>query len=258
MRPRSTSAVKVHPIPDNSGSRCACEWIQPLSAFRTVAAARRTSIVSGRSQNPSRKPRTAISAASRPPFVLPMPSDIAATTSRRGSGSSGPKTAPAKSSLRLRGPVSEANPTLTLTLEIRSAIAAAPIPRGARAHTAGRLDRDAAMAPPRFFGITASILQPAPMIEEIAAGARGHDHRKFLGFAVKRVVPAIGRLVPRNLGVADAGRIGIDRSFVVVDPHLPIRTTGNIGAGNRGLAARRLTAESGTGHADRPRANSRR
>ena len=45
--------------------------------------------------------------------------DIAATTSRRGSGSSGPKTAPAKSSLRLRGPVSETKPTLTLTPETR-------------------------------------------------------------------------------------------------------------------------------------------
>ena len=43
--------------------------------------------------------------------------------SRRGFGSSQPNTAPPKSSLRSRGPVSEANPTLALTPETRSAIA---------------------------------------------------------------------------------------------------------------------------------------
>jgi len=65
-------------------------------------------------------------AASRPPLAPPIPSAIAATTSRRGSGNSGPKTAPAKSSLRSRGPVSEAKPTLALTAGDPSAIAAIP------------------------------------------------------------------------------------------------------------------------------------
>src|SRR5258708_567094 len=208
-------------------------------------------MVSGRSQNPSRKPRTAISAASRPPLVLPIPSAIAATTSRRGSGNSGPKTAPAKSSLRLRRPVSETNPTLTLRPETRSAIAAAPISAG----RAGGLDHDAVTAQP---GITASVLQSATMIEEIAAGARRDHYREFLGFAVERVVAAVRRVVPRNLGVADAGRIGIHRASVVIDLDLPIRTAGHIGAGDRGLAALRFSAGRGGRHTGRQRANSRR
>ncbi len=126
MRPRSTTAVKVQPMPLSLLSRRACEKIQLLSALSTVAPARRTSMVSGRSQNPSRKPRTAVSAATRPPLAPPMPSAIAAMMSRRGFGNSMPKTAPAKSSLRSRGPVSEAKPMLALTAGDPSAIAAVP------------------------------------------------------------------------------------------------------------------------------------
>jgi hypothetical protein len=134
-----------------------------------------------------------------------------------------------------------------LTPETGSAIAAAPI--------SGRLDRDAVAAQPDS-GIAASILEPATMIEEIAAGARREDYRKFLGFAVKRVVAAVRGVVPRNLRVADAGWIGIHSAPVVVDPDLPIRTAGQIGAGNRGLAVPRFTADGGDCHPERQRANS--
>ena len=51
--------MKVHAIPSSSGSWRPSALIQPLSAVTTRAAARRTSIVSGKSQKPSRKPRTA-------------------------------------------------------------------------------------------------------------------------------------------------------------------------------------------------------
>ena len=112
MRPRSTSAVNVQPMPASSGSWRPWELIQLLSALMIRGPARCTSMVSGRSQNPSRKPRTAVSAAMRPPLAPPMPSAIAATTSWRGSASSAPITAPAKSWLSLRGPVFEAKPTL--------------------------------------------------------------------------------------------------------------------------------------------------
>src|SRR5215470_14333167 len=63
MRPRSTTAVNVQPIPLNLLSRRPCEKIQLLRALRTVAPARPTSMVSGRSQKPSRNPRTALGAA---------------------------------------------------------------------------------------------------------------------------------------------------------------------------------------------------
>src|SRR5260221_306748 len=129
--------------------------------------------------------------------------------SGRVSGNPAPKSAPANSSLRLRGPASEMNPTLTLRPETRSAIAAAPISAG----RAGGLDHDAVTAQP---GITVSVLQSATMIEEIAAGARCNHYSEFLGFAVERVVAAVRRVVPRNLGVADAGRIGIHRASIVI------------------------------------------
>ena len=86
-------------------------------------------------------------------------------------------------------------------------------------------------------------LQLATMIEERAAGARREDHRKSPGFAVKRVVAAVARVAPRNLRVADAGRIGIHGSLVVVDPDLPVRAAGHIGAGHRGRAMLRCSAD---------------
>ena len=66
-------------------------------------------------------------------------------------------------------------------------------------------------------------LKLAAMKQGIAAGARGDDDRKFFGFAVKPVVAAVAWIVPRDLCVADAGRVGIDGAFVVVDLDLPIR-----------------------------------
>src|SRR5258708_19745823 len=94
------------------------------------------------------------------------------------------------------------------------------------------LDGDA-LAEPRS-GIAASILKPATMIDEIAAGARCDDHRQFLRFAVERVVAAVGCVVPRNLRVADAGRVGIHRTLVVVDLDLPIRAAREVGPRTRG------------------------
>src|SRR5436305_11021543 len=79
-------------------------------------------------------------------------------------------------------------------------------------------------------------LKLAAMKQGEAAGARGDDDGKFLGFAVKPVVAAVAWIVPGDLRIADAGRIGIDRSFVVVDLDLPIRAAWEIGAGDRGLA----------------------
>jgi hypothetical protein len=102
------------------------ELIQPLSALTILAPARSASIVSGRSQNPSRKPRTAVSAAMRPPFAPPIPSAIAAITSWRGCGNSAPNTAPAKSSFALRRPVFEQKPTLARTPTSTAAMALIP------------------------------------------------------------------------------------------------------------------------------------
>jgi len=66
-RPRSTSAVKVHPIPaaldpGGKGLNPAIERIQNAGCRAPHLHGL------GRSQNPSRKPRTAISAATRPPL----------------------------------------------------------------------------------------------------------------------------------------------------------------------------------------------
>src|SRR5262249_28660342 len=68
-------------------------------------------------------------AGTPPPLAPPIPSANAAIISRRGLGNSIPKTAPAKSSLRSRGPVSEAKPTLALMAIEPSAIADALRPR---------------------------------------------------------------------------------------------------------------------------------
>src|SRR5208282_971947 len=162
-------------------------------------------MVSGRSQNPSRKPRTAVSAATRPPLAPPIPSAIAATTSRRGCGSSQPNTAPAKSSLRSRGPVSEANPTLALTPDGRSAIAVAPI---------------VSAAPARAARLAPSVSQSATIVKKVAAGGRGEGHRESAGLAVEPIAPAVGGVAPRDFGVVDAGRIGIDGAAIVVDSDL--------------------------------------
>src|SRR5262249_46709816 len=78
------------------------------------------------------------------------------------------------------------------------------------------------------------------MMQEIPPGARRDDDRKFPGRAIKGVVAAIGRVVPRNLRIADAGWIRIGRPVAVVDPDLPGRTTCKVAAGDRGLAARRV------------------
>src|ERR1700738_1457305 len=103
--------------------------------------------------------------------------------------------------------------------------------------------RDAVTAPRDFCEIATSILKLATMVDKIAAGARRDDYGKFLRFAVKRVVAAVGGAVPGNLRVADAGRVGIHRGLVEVDLDLPIRTATDIGAGDRGLAPRRLGAD---------------
>ncbi len=118
------------------------------------------------------------------------------------------------------------------------------------------LDGDA-LAEPRS-GIAAAILKPATMIDEIAAGARCDDYRQFLRFAVERVVAAVGCVVPRNLRVADAGRVGIHRTLVVVDLDLPIRAAREVGAGDRGLAARGFGADGRSRDQDHQCANCRR
>jgi hypothetical protein len=105
--------------------------------------------------------------------------------------------------------------------------------------------------------IAASIIQLALVIEEIAAGGRGKNYRKISGFAIQLVIPAIGRSAPRNLAIADAGRIGIHRAVIVVDLDLPARAAGEIGAGDRGLAASRFTADGGDGKPKQQRADCR-
>src|SRR5579863_9191712 len=164
----------------------------------TVAEARRTSMVSGKSQNPSRKPRTAVSAAMRPPLAPPMPSAIAATTSCRGSGNSAPMRAPAKSSFSLRGPVFEQNPTIARTPG--SPAAAAPAPPLIRS--------------PRF-------PESAAAIAEVAAGTRGDGSGQRPGPAVERIVAAVLRVEPGDLGASDLGRIGVDGRSAVIDRDLP-------------------------------------
>ena len=46
-------------------------------------------------------------------------------------------------------------------------------------------------------------------MDEKAAGARRDDDGQIAGFAVKRVVAAVLRIVPRNLPIIDAGRIDL-------------------------------------------------
>src|SRR5271170_2790003 len=209
-RPRSTSAVNVHAIPLSLGSWRPRALIQPLSALITRAPARRTSIVSGKSQKPSRKPRTASSAATRPPFAPPTPSAIAATTSRRGSANSAPMTAAAKSSFSLRGPLSEKNPTLART-------PASPSISSLRVSLRGR----------------ASMRQLALVVEEVSPGRRGQDDGQRPRLAVERVAPAVLGVAPRDFGFIDRGRIGVDGLEIVVDRNLPARAAERIGAGDR-------------------------
>src|SRR5215469_7620931 len=206
MRPRSTSADNVQPIPVRLGSCRPMVLIQPLSALTILAPALCTSIVSGRSQKPSRKPRTAVSAAMRPPLAPPMPSAIAAITSWRGRGSSAPERAPAKSSLFLRGPVFDANPTL------------------ARMPVSAAISRVSTCSP-RF-------LQTAATMSKIASGARRDTCREIAGFAVEPVIAAVLWIEPGNLAARDRGRIGIDGGLAVIDHNLPRRAADRIGAGD--------------------------
>ncbi len=67
-------------------------------------------------------------------------------------------------------------------------------------------------------------------MNEVAAGARGNDHGEISGAAIKRVVAAIGRVVPGNRAAADARWIRIHGTRVKVDLDLPAGTTGRIGA----------------------------
>src|SRR5271165_1137495 len=199
--------------------------IQALSASRMRAPARRTSIVSGTSHNPSRKPRTAVSAATRPPLALPIPSAMAAATSRRSAASREPSTAPAKSSLRGRGPVAELKPMLARGVAGSSLIRLAskpkvhPIPGWAMPGRAGRRAR-------------VSRRQPAMIVKEVAAGAGRHDDGQIARPTVERVVAAILGIVPGDFGITDMGRIGIHGRPVIVDVDLPGRAAGRIAAGD--------------------------
>ena len=71
-----------------------------------------------------------------------------------------------------------------------------------------------------------SFLQLAMIIEEIAAGARCDDDRQIAGFAIERVVAAVGGIVPRDL--ASLMRAGLESTvaLIVVDPDLPARAAG--------------------------------
>src|SRR5262252_3458075 len=219
MRPRSTSAVNVQPIPARLGSCRPMVLIQPLSALTILAPALCTSIVSGRSQKPSRKPRTAVSAAMRPPLAPPMPSAIAAITSWRGRGSSAPERAPAKSSLFLRGPVFDANPTL------------------ARMPVSAAISRVSTCSP-RF-------LQTAATMSKIASGARRDTCREIAGFAVEPVIAAVLWIEPGNLAARDRGRIGIDGGLAVIDHNLPRGAADRIGAGDCYFPLLRLAVHNG-------------
>lgn len=94
------------------------------------------------------------------------------------------------------------------------------------------------------------------MMEEIATGARRDDDRQFPGFSIKRVIAAVGRVAPGNLRLTDAGRIGIGRRAVIVDPYLPSRSARRIGTGDGGLSVVVLACNSVSRHADRQDANS--
>jgi hypothetical protein len=62
------------------------------------------------------------------------------------------------------------------------------------------------------------IFQPAAIMEEIASGAQRDNNRKITGLAVKRVVTAVCNVVPRNLGIANTGRIGVHHVPIIIDP----------------------------------------
>src|SRR5690242_21814153 len=89
-------------------------------------------------------------------------------------------------------------------------------------------------APPRLWS-AASILEPAAIIKKMAGGARRNDDRQFPGFAIERVVAAVGPIVPRNLRITDLCRIGIYCPLTIIDFDLPGGTAGRIGAGDRDL-----------------------
>ena len=195
----------------------------------TLAPARLTSMVSGKSQNPSRKPRTASSAATRPPLAPPTPSAIAATTSRRGSGSSAPMTAAAKSSFRLRGPFSEQNPTLARTPASLSAIACSSLQLSWRP------------APLRL--PIAELRHPALIEEKVSTGRRGENDGQRARLAIERITPAVFAIAPPDLRFIDAGGICIDGLEIVIDRNSPSRAAVRIGASDgdrfclRGAAA---------------------
>src|ERR1700722_18811088 len=84
--------------------------------------------------------------------------------------------------------------------------------------------------------------QPTVIVQEVAAGAGGHDDGQFAGPEIERVIAAVLTVTPGNLGVAEARRIGIDGRLVIVDADLPRRTAGRIGAGDHGRVRVRLSA----------------
>ena len=79
------------------------------------------------------------------------------------------------------------------------------------------------------------------MIEEMASRARSKNDGELPGLAVKRVIAPVSLVVPGNLVVADARRIGIHGLAFVVDSDLPGRTARLIGAGNLGHSSLRRT-----------------
>ena len=121
---QATFAVLARKAGSIARAGAVASWLHGV-AYRVATRASRDAAV-----RRAREKEGAKAAATRPPLAPPMPSATAATTSLRGFGSSQPNTAPPKSSLRWRGPVSDANPTLALTPEYRSAIAMLRYPKG--------------------------------------------------------------------------------------------------------------------------------
>src|SRR5262249_43633830 len=79
---------------------------------------------------------------------------------------------------------------------------------------------------------TVLIFERAAIKEEITASARGNDHGQISGFTVKRIIAAIGSVVPGDFGLGDPCRIGIDGAALVIDPDLPACAASRIGAGD--------------------------
>jgi hypothetical protein len=92
-------------------------------------------------------------------------------------------------------------------------------------------------------------LQTATSMSKIAPGTRRDTYREIAGFAVKRVVAAVGWIEPRNLRSSDARSVGINSGFIEIDRNLPRRAAEEVSAHDRALASGRCPAECCNSHA---------